>query len=599
MISVTSSFENDLSALISGSLPDIYSPSNSFLNFAIAAERVCSASKRLEKSRHVADYFETLNDDDLVYAARYLAGQIFPVHDRRNLSVGHSTIMTAVSRLLGINVQELKTRKMIAGDLGTAAHDLFEQCERRSNNPSSLTLLDVGNALLQISLTSGTKHKTERLKDILRHATPLEVKYLVKMIMGDLRIGLQESTVEDAIARWTGTDVAHVQRANLLVGDIGATAVLAKSRRLDTARLTLFRPIRFMRATAADLVEASTRLPDLFYVEDKFDGVRVQVHLGLDLPEIKGASGCVHEGIRVALFSGTMEDVTKDYPDLVPALSNLLPDCAGAVAANGLILDGEIIRLREGKILPFASPAKLAANPTDEEHADDHGHRAFVAYDILYRNDRVLIQDPLLTRAAALDDLVYDSKRTWRVATRRLTDSRALTHELDAAILRGNEGIVIKDPHASYRPGRRSAGWLKVKHALSTLNVVVTVAETGTGKMVKCLSKYTLAVRASRDDSRLLEIGKTNSGLDDSELVRLTEWFRANTIQQYAQGKVRRVIPGVVLEVAFAKVKLTRRYESGYVIELPRIIRILEDKPLSEIDTLETVRRLAHCGEGD
>ena len=152
---------------------------------------------------------------------------------------------------------------------------------------------------------------------------------------------------------------------------------------------------------------------------------------------------------------------------------------------------------------------------------------------------------------------------------------------------------MIKDPRSRYKPGKRGREWLKLKRALASLDVVVTAVEVGHGKRRHLLSDYTFAVRRSEEDPELLNVGKAYSGLTDAELAELTEWFRAHTVQEFAHGRVRVVEPKIVLEVTFDLVQESKRHKSGYALRFPRILRLRDDKSPEEIDTLETVRRLA------
>jgi len=186
-----------------------------------------------------------------------------------------------------------------------------------------------------------------------------------------------------------------------------------------------------------------------------------------------------------------------------------------------------------------------------------------------------------------------DVERLRLSQTKRFTSVVSLDDEFDAARARGNEGLMIKDPSSFYKPGRRGREWLKLKKALATLDVVVTAVELGHGKRRSVLSDYTFAVRRSEAESELLNIGKAYSGLTDAEIAEMTEWFRAHTIQEYAHGRVRIVEPRIVLEVTFDRVQPSNRHKSGYALRFPRIVRLRPDKNADEIDTLETVRKLA------
>jgi len=204
-----------------------------------------------------------------------------------------------------------------------------------------------------------------------------------------------------------------------------------------------------------------------------------------------------------------------------------------------------------------------------------------------------LLDEPLEARRQKLESLITGRGTLRLSATKRFGDVALLDDEFKAARDRGNEGLMIKDPRSRYKPGKRGREWLKLKRALATLDVVVTAVEVGHGRRRHLLSDYTFAVRRSEDNGELLNIGKAYSGLTDAELAELSDWFRAHTLREFAHGRVRIVEPGIVLEVAFDHVQESKRHKSGYALRFPRILRLRTDKSVSEIDTLETVQRLA------
>jgi len=317
-------------------------------------------------------------------------------------------------------------------------------------------------------------------------------------------------------------------------------------------------------------------MPAEFYVEDKFDGIRAQAHV---------------EAGRVALYSRTMDEVTHRFPELEAPLATL------ATLAADVILDGEIVPARGPEILPFTELQKRLGRKTVSEELLRATPVVFIAYDLLYASGRMLIDEPLELRRRLLEELVTDEEGTLRLSRARRADSIAtLDAEFDAARGRGNEGLMIKDPRSSYKPGRRGREWLKLKRAIATLDVVVTAVEVGHGKRRHLLSDYTFAVRRSEEDPELLNVGKAYSGLTDAELAELTEWFRQHTLQEFAHGRVRTVEPQIILEVTFDRVQESKRHKSGYALRFPRILRLREDKTVAEIDTLEAVRRLAENG---
>jgi DNA ligase-1 len=552
-------------------------PPNSLEQFARTAEAVAATTKKLEKAALLGEYFGALSDEDLARAARYFAGQRFALKDARTTNVGGSILAEALSAATGLSLENLSPRYVRLGDGGDVAFEAV--AERGRGNAPGLTLEQTESLLARLSETRGAKGKEKLLADVLARATPLEAKYLVKLLTGDLRIGLREGLVEDAIARAFSQPLAEVAMANMLTGDIGEAAARARAGKLTAVTMRLFHPLKFMLATpAADLNDITRTMPGEFFIEDKFDGIRAQAH--------------VQDG-RVAIYSRTLDEISLRFPELHEPLRALSTDA---------IIDGEIITARGAQILPFSDLQKRLGRKTVSADLLKSAPVVFVAYDLLYASQRVLINDPLESRLAKLAELVgaatgRGSERandgTLRLSeAKRFRDVTALDAEFAAARARGNEGLMIKDPSSSYKPGRRGREWLKLKKALATLDVVVTVVEVGHGKRRHVFSDYTFAVRRSETDGELLNIGKAYSGLTDVEIAEMTEWFRAHTVKEFAHGRVRVVEPRIVIEVTFDRVQPSNRHKGGYALRFPRIVRLRPDKTVDEIDTLDAVRKL-------
>lgn len=556
---------------------DSKGPGAALQGFASVADAVGATTKKLEKAALLGAYFAELGDEDLSLAARYFAGHVFPLYDARTTNVGGGMLRDAISEVTGLEVENLRPRYVRLGDSGEVAFEAFAETKGNSNTEPTLTLSATHTLIERLSETRGTKNKKALLVEALARATPPEAKYLVKLLVGDLRIGLKEGLVEDSIARAFVRPLAQVAQVNMLTGDIGETALRARRGELEGVAMRLFHPIKFMLATAAeDIADVARTMPEEFYVEDKFDGIRGQAHV---------------QAGRVALYTRTLDEVTHRFPELVEPLKALPTDA---------VLDGEIVPVRGASILPFLELQKRLGRKTVSEELLASVPVAFVAYDILYADGRVIADEPLETRRRALESLIkHDAAGTVRLSeAKRVREASELDAEFDAARARGNEGLMIKDPRSSYKPGKRGREWLKLKRALATLDVVVTAVEVGHGKRRNLLSDYTFAVRRSEEDPELLNVGKAYSGLTDVELAELTEWFRAHTLQEFAHGRVRVVEPKIVLEVTFDRVQESRRHKSGYALRFPRILRLRDDKSPEEIDTLDTVRRIARELEG-
>jgi DNA ligase-1 len=552
-----------------------------FLTFAQTADAVSATTKRLEKLAILASYLSPLDDTDLAIATRFLSGRPFSASDERTLNVGFSVVSTILIELSGIDPSTYGPLVLRLGDLGDVAAEIMPAEPVAGERREPITLRSALDIFEQIASTRGTGQKALLLRGLLANATPLEAKYISKLVTGDMRMGLKESLVEEALARMHSVSVEEVQKATMLVGDIGETSLLARHGRLNEAVMNLFHPLKFMLATPVEkpaeiVTEGANRNENHVYVEDKYDGVRAQLH---------------KEGERVEIYSRTLDPVTHRFPEVAQALQ---------VVSHDLILDGEIVAYSqsEGRCLQFAALQKRLGRKTVSEELLAEVPVACMVFDLLYLNGEVLMDRPLSERKAilaALDlpfphvtapaDLVpLDSFGEQQVGEKHTLDAM-----FDAARERGNEGLMVKMPGSLYSPGKRGKAWLKVKKALATLDVVVTAVEWGHGKRRDMLSDYTFAVLGP--EGQLLNVGKAYSGLTDAEIIEWTEWFKAHTVRDF--GRVRLVEPILVIEVAFDKIQPSARHKSGYALRFPRIIRLREDKRPQDANTLEDVRAIA------
>ncbi len=576
--------------------------------FAQTCEQIASTSKKLEKTAIVADYLKSRTAEEAAVSAVFLSGRAFPVWEETTLQVGGALLWRTIEELSGKNESDLTAAYRRHGDLGAVAAEVLP-----ARPEQGLTLLEICDAFRQIAAARGPAAKVALLRTFLTRATPLEAKYLVKIMTGDLRIGLKESLVEEAIAKAHGATLAEVQRANMLLGDIGETLRLAARGQLHEARMRLFHPLGFMLASpAASAEEALGYFPNAV-VEDKYDGIRAQAHCS---------------GSEVRLFSRTRDEITESFPELPEALAGL---------AQAAILDGEIVAWsypaesnRTGRALPFSALQQRLGRKKVSADMMRRVPVAYLVFDVLYGGGELLIDRPLRGRARILDELLA-AKRTMHqggTETRRRSGTHPAVQEkltfgtetkgelAGAAIIRapvfhapspadlealfaaaqerGNEGLMIKDPESVYTPGKRGKSWLKMKRELATLDVVVTAVEYGHGKRIGVLSDYTFAVR---DGARLVNIGKAYSGLTDAEIAEMTQWFLEHTVAD--EGFRREVEPKIVLEVAFNNIMRSDRHNSGYALRFPRIVRLRRDKPAEEADTIERVREIYEKQSGN
>jgi len=648
-----------------------------FQPFAEFCDALAATTRKLEKRAFIADFLRGLPIADAGRAALWLCGTPFPETDPRVLNIGGALLSKAVAELSGASPQAMSAAYRRHGDMGAAAADML-LASKSGDAPStaSLTLADIESALASIAEARGPAPKLRLLIDLLRRATPSETMYLIKLATGDMRTGVKQSLVEEAIAEaWPSrcgddspgaapkvspaagaADFGLVRRASMLLGSLPEVVALAAAGQLDQARMKLFHPIGFMLASPVQSTEEAiarfteeivaeekgisealpqaheeipagqANLPDAprgdsvlkghglsgakkaskkngasapeaplraAQLEDKFDGIRAQLHV---------------DNTRVALYSRNRDDLSESFPDLVEAF---------AAIGESAILDGEILAWNPADSRAHAFCAlqqRLGRKRVTPEMLRDIP-AVLIVFDILYRCETLLLDQPLAERRCQLEDFAARWSATISTAKARgqshlfeqqeepgfprliLADAGRLdsAEQLDQAYLdaraRGNEGVMIKSLASLYQPGRRGLAWLKLKRELATLDVVVTGVEYGNGRRAHVLSDYTFAVRDTDDPNEPLKnVGKAYSGLTDQEIADMTAFFKAHTLED--QGHFRTVAPTVVLEVAFNNLMRSTRHASGFALRFPRILRIRTDKPVSEIDTLHRVEEI-------
>jgi DNA ligase-1 len=675
-----------------------------FGELARLAEDLGGENGRLKKRAAIVDALTRIAAESTAEAGRfclYLAGQPFAEADPRKLNAGGALLGRAVKTVSGCTDAALSAAYRRHGDLGAAAVEVLPA----NAEAASLTFEDIAEAFDGMSSARTTAVRSSLVEGLLRRATPLEAKYLLKLMLGDMRIGVKQSLVEEAIAVAAQADVVAVRHAVMLEADLGRAVEMAFAATLGAARMRLFHPLGFMLASpvetpeeavarftakpekvakvkkpsrrkkprelAVDAAEAgfaedvemvagsdaglstaaaedaafgrddsvverkenaaevvadpqcggpspsaqddgerreaspvvvAVTAPVHAFLEDKYDGMRAQVHCG----------DAAQPG-RVAIYSRNREDITESFPELAEAFAGVI---------EPLIFDGEILGwdLASKQALPFS----VLGQRIGRKRVDNAVRRAipvvFMAFDLLFAHGDLLLPLPLRERRSRLETVVarlsdvtqspveldehagkaqhrlFSSEAAPTEIVQRLRLSPACMVESAEAIdrayadarARANEGVMLKAAESAYLPGRRGLAWVKLKRELATLDVVITGAEFGHGKRAGLLSDYTFAVRSA--EGELLNVGKAYSGVTDVEIVELTAWLKEHTLEDH--GHFRTVEPLRVLEVAFNNVMRSERHASGFALRFPRILRIRDDKPVSEIDTLERVEEI-------
>ncbi len=548
---------------------------------AQVCERIAASASRLRKAGLLADYLRTLDDSALLLAVRFLSTgpiakggvnrTLFGDEEKQRLSIGYATMREALERVVDWDPETLRLCYQEVGDAGETIGLLV----RGHTKEEPLTLAGANDIYQQLFRTRLTARKVELLTEVFRTYRPLTIKYFVKVVTGNLRIGLLAKMVEEAVAVAAGLPVEAIADANNRLGDLAQVAVAARKGTLSAIETRIFHPMDFMLAKPLDRVE-DLPTPAKWFVEDKYDGIRSQVHID------KG---------RVKIYSRGMEDVTSGFPEIERAFSG---------ASSTAIVDGELLAWRNGRALNFTVLQQRIARKSVRAALLLEVPVVFVAYDLLLESGQLLTGEPLETRRARLEALVAGRKSLSAEPESlvlspqtRLADHAALEQHFNEARARGNEGLLIKRSGSVYESGKRSGAWMKLKRPYATLDVVVTAAEQGHGRRATVFSDYTFAVRSP---DGFANVGKVYSGLTDAEIKELTKIFRSLSLQRF--GRVMLVKPVVVLEVAFDGIQKSSRHKSGYALRFPRIVRWRQDKRPEECDDLQRVERLYEASLG-
>ena len=563
-------------------------PQSEFGRFVRTCDDVAHSAGRLRKIDHLAAYFRSLaHANQVAMVTRYFIGRATASREEQRLiGTGWAVIRMALLNVTGLGL--VRYREIAAGqnDSGRTAYLMLLHGQKTAPRPISLD--DVSTCLNRLMEARGPLAKSAVLEAYFRQMTPTEGSYLVKILTGDMRIGLKEGLLEEALAEAFDVEPDRIRETHMLVGELGETARLAAVRELDSASLTVFQPVKPMLASPEPDAQAIwNRLgpgekqaaaspgdgvqpppdepPPQVWLEDKFDGIRAQLH---------------KRGESVALYSRDSRSLALEFPDIVQPAARL---------ADDVVLDGEIVGFSEGKKLDFFALQKRLGRREPDLFLNDDIPVKFIAFDVLWANGETLLHRPLTERRSALDRLTFAGPFE-RIDVVFAGSPLEIEAAFQAARKRGNEGLLAKDPASPYAAGRRGKSWLKLKKEFSTLDAVVVKVEQGHGKRSHVLSDYTFALRDTSDGT-LKVIGKAYSGLTDLEIEELTAHFIAHTIDE--SPRVRTVAPNIVLEIAFDSVQASDRHNSGLALRFPRIKAIRRDKSVDDIDTLATARKLA------
>ena len=512
----------------------------------------------------LAEVFPQIPDEELAIFVRFARGKLFPDWSAEKLNFGPSLLYEALAYVIGKKREDVVRAINSSGDAGEVVEELLQKKQQTTFFTEDLELTDVYERFMQMAKSSGRKSQQERLRSaqyLFSNASPLEGRYLARLMLEEMRIGVGEGVVKDAVAKAFGVPSEVVEHAHQALNDLGEVALLAKTnpQKLAEVTITPFKPVKMMLAQAGS-ISGMVETHGTLAAENKYDGSRFQFH---------------KEGDRCAIYSRRLEEMTESLPDVVEQLKN--------ATTHDVIIDGEVIAILNGKPMPFQTVLRRIRRKHGIEEAKEEIELRPCVFDILVCDGETLIDLPFTKRREILETVMTDFVAPQLVSSSAEEIETYYHKALDA----GNEGIMLKVLDAPYLPGNRGKLWIKIKPEVDTIDLVVTGAEWGEGKRAKVFGSFVLACQD--ESGELLEISRVATGIDDAMLAHLFELFKDKIISE--KGKSVTFEPDVIFEVGYAELQRSTNYEAGYALRFPRFVRLRDDKDVSEIETMESLAR--------
>ncbi len=533
-----------------------------FMEFSRTCERLEGISGRLEMIDIVSRVLPDLSEEELPVFVRFVMGRIFPDWSSRKLGIGPNLLYEAIGYVAGMTKEQVVDTINRTGDVGLAVEELLSLKSQTTFFHEDLDIVRVYNELISIAEQEGKKSQREKLlavRRLLGNSHPLEGRYLARIMLEELRIGVGEGSVREAIAKAFGVDSSLVEHATQALNDIGEVARLAKSgpAALKEVRITLFHPVRMMLAqqgTIAEMIKEHGRIA----AEYKYDGSRFQFH---------------KKGNWARLYSRRLEDVTGALPDVIQQLTG--------ATGHDVILDGEVIAIKGGRPMPFQSVLRRFRRRHDIAEAQEAVEMVPNVFDILYLDGETLIDLPFHERRKKLEEVVNLYLAPQVVSS----DAGEIGKTYEAALAAGHEGIMIKVLTSPYSPGQRGKNWIKIKPEVDTLDLAVIGAEWGEGKRAHLFGSFLLACQ---DQGRLIPLSRVATGFSDEQLAEVYDLLKDSVTSK--AGKEVSFEPSLVFEVGYAELQVSPTYEAGFALRFPRFIRIRDDKGITDVETIESIR---------
>ncbi|ADZ10676.1 DNA ligase [Methanobacterium lacus] len=540
-------------------------------------EELDSTTKRLEKTSILAKFFNEIGNEDselLPVVTLLSLGRVFPTWSEEELGIGSKLLMKAIALVVGVKPEEVEDKQRDAGDIGRAAQELFSKKKQATLFSRKLTIKKVRSNLMKMATVSGNRaqsKKLEILRELLSSASPTEAKYITRTVIEELRVGVGEGTIRDALSQAFGVDKAIVERAHMLTNDLGLVAEVSKEEGVEGLQklsLNPGKPVKPMLAQLSPGIETSITEMGWAFCETKYDGIRVQIH---------------RLGDEVNVFTRRLENISNAVPEIVEYIKKDLPH-------KNFIVEGEIIVTRDGKPISFQYILQRVRRKYDIERMRNEVPLKLYLFDVLYYGEP-LLDAPFEKRREVLESIVNITPDKIELSEQVKVTSESVQEAQDLfnnSIKGGHEGIMIKDPTAPYIPGIRGKKMLKFKAEPETLDLVVVGGTYGKGKRAHFIGSYLLA--AQDEDNEFKTLAHAATGLDDKTLQELSELSEPLITSKV--GRQVQIAPQIILEIAYSEIVKSPEYESGYSLRFPVVKRIRNDLSLDDIDTVDRINSM-------
>ncbi|MDR2624505.1 MAG: ATP-dependent DNA ligase [Methanobrevibacter sp.] len=535
-------------------------------------EALSQTTKKLEKIAILTDFFKDVDSKDIDKVVLMSLGLVYPKNSEEEQGVGDKILMKAISQVFGVPISKVEDNVREFGDIGQATEKLYKEKTQQTFLSEELTVEFVFNNIRKIAMISGGKSQSRKMdiiSGLLSSASGIEAKYISKTILEELRLGVGEAIVRDAISDAFGIDKKITERAYMLTNDLGLVAGYAKEKGEDGLKeLNLIpgRPVKPMLAQLSPGIDLSIKEMGEAICETKYDGIRVQIH---------------KKGDEIKFFTRKLENVTNAIPEMIEPVKNACPN-------EDFIIEGEMIATRDEKPISFQYILQRVRRKYDIDKAIENVPLTLYLFDVLYYQNP-LIDKPLKERRKILERIIKPREKI-NLSTKvdvnvdNIFEAEKLFKD---SISKGHEGIMIKNPNEPYIPGIRGKKMLKFKAEPETLDVVVVGGTYGLGRRSKFIGSYLVALK---QDNELKTVAHVATGLDDDTLEHLTNLMEK--YKRYDKGTKIFVEPKIVLEIAYSEIVKSPEYEAGYSLRFPVVKRIRNDKGVDDIGTVKDLKAM-------